>query len=180
VVEAKKRGIPNIKSTVEALGYMATPEAVKLFEKYKVLSKVELHSRHEIYVEQYVKHINIEAQASVDMVKRQYIPTVIRYTSELAETIGKLKAVSASSSVQKELLTKISALLESANKKLGILQTALDKAHAVKDLEARAAAFRDKVVAAMNDLRSDIDAIEPLFPAGLWPVPTYAEMLFKL
>src|SRR5205823_5404489 len=80
VKEAKKRGLPNIRSTVEALKYMATPEAAKLFEKYKVLTKGELHSRYEIYLEQYAKHINIEALASIDMVKKQYIPAVIGYT----------------------------------------------------------------------------------------------------
>ena len=180
VAEAKKRGLPNIKTGVEALDYMATPEAVKLFEKYKVLSKGELHARHEIYLEHYVKHVNIEAQAAVHMTKRLYFPAVIQFTERLSKTVAKLKSVAGSAKVQKELLTKVSGLLESANEKLSMLEASIVKAHAVSDVAKRAHAFRDKVVPAMNDLRKDIDALETLLPAELWPVPTYAEMLFKL
>ncbi|OGX14183.1 MAG: glutamine synthetase [Omnitrophica bacterium RIFOXYB12_FULL_50_7] len=180
VVEAKRRGLPNIKTGVEALASMATPEAVKLFEKYKVLSKGELHARHEIYLEHYVKHVNIEARASVHMVKRQYLPTVIGFTRDLARTVSKLKSVAVSSKVQKELLGEVTELLESASEKLTVLEEAIEKAHAVKDLVKRSEAFRDKVVVAAGELRKDIDALEGLMPASLWPVPTYAEMLFKL
>jgi glutamine synthetase len=179
-LEAKKRGLPNVKTGVEALASMATPEAIKLFEKYKVLSAGELHSRYEIYLEHYVKHVNIEARAAVHMVKRQYLPAVIEFTSDLAKTVSQLKGVAVSSKVQKELLGKVSGLLEAAAEKLVVLEGAIDKAHAVKDLVKRAEAFRDKVVVAAGDLRKDIDALEGLVPANLWPVPTYAEMLFKL
>lgn len=180
VVEAAKRGLPNIKTGIEALGHMATPEAEKLFEKYKVLSRKELHSRYEIYLEHYVKHVNIEAQAVVQMVRRQYLPAVIKATDSLAGTIGQLKAVGASVKVQKELLASLSGLLESATEKLAVLETAIEKAHHVGDIAKRAEVFRDKVVLSMNALRKDIDALEGLTPAELWPVPTYAEMLFKL
>jgi glutamine synthetase len=180
VKEAKKRGIPNIRSTVDALAAMATPEAEKLFEKYNVLSSKELHSRYEIYLEQYCKNINIEAQASIQMVRKQYIPTVIKFTRELAETVSVLKTSSAPVSVQKELLIKASSLLDSASNKVADLEELVKKTHHISDTPKRAAAFRDKVVPAMNDLRADIDALEGFVPAELWPVPTYAEMLFKL
>jgi glutamine synthetase len=180
VKEAKKRGLPNIKSTVEALSYMATPEAEKLFEKYKVLSAGELHSRYEIYLEIYAKRINIEAMASIDMVKKQYIPAVIAYTGELAKIIGRLKNVSAPVSVQKELLTKISALLDSASNNLADLEDAAKKAQAVHDAPKKAVLYRDKVFVAQNELRADIDALEMMLPADKWPVPSYAEMLLKL
>ena len=180
VKEAKKRGLPNIRSTVEALAAMATPGAEKLFEKYKVLAKEELHSRYEVYLEKYAKDINIEALASIDMVKKLYIPAVIRYTSELAEAIANLKAVSASVTIQKGLLTKISALLDSASGKLCDLEEAVKKAQSTHEAEARGKAYRDKVVPAMNALRSDIDTLESLLPASLWPVPSYADKLFKL
>jgi glutamine synthetase len=180
VAEAKKRGLPNVKTGVEALASMASPEAVKLFEKYKVLSKEELHARYEIYLEIYVKHVNIEAQAAVQMVKRQYLPAVIKFTKDLAKTVSELKAAGAPSKVQKELLAKVSALLESANEKLEVLESSIEKAHAVADIAKRAEAFRDKVFVAMSALRKDIDALEGLVSANLWPVPTYAEMLFKL
>ncbi len=180
VLEARKRGLPNVKTGIEALASMATPEAVKLFEKYKVLSAGELHARYEIYLEHYVKHVNIEARASVHMVKRQYLPAVIEFTKDLARTVSQLKSVAVSSKVQKALLGKVSELLESADEKLEVLEEAIEKAHAVKDLIKRAEVFRDKVVVAAGELRKDIDALEGLTPANLWPVPTYAEMLFKL
>ena len=180
VKEAKKRGLPNISSTVEALGKMATPEAEKLFEKYHVLGAKELHARYEIYLEQYAKNINIEARASISMVRKQYIPAVIEYTGDLGKTVMRLKGSGAPSKVQKELLMKISALLESADKHLAALEDTLKKAQAIHDAEKRGEAFRDKVVVAMNALRSDIDTLEYLMPAELWPVPSYAEMLFRL
>ncbi len=180
VKEAKKRGLPNIKSTVEAIKAMATPGAVKLFEKYKVLSKEETHSRYEIYLEQYAKHINIEALTSIDMVKKKYIPAVVCYAGELADTVNKLKAAGASAAVQKDLLAKASSLLESAHKKVAALESITKKAQAVSDALERAETYRDKVFVAMNDLRSDIDTLETMVPACLWPVPSYAEMLFKL
>jgi len=180
VKEAKKRGLPNIKSTVEAIKAMATPGAVKLFEKYKVLNQEETHSRYEIYLEQYAKHINIEALTSIDMVKKRYIPAVVCYAGELADTVNKLKAAGASAAVQKDLLAKASGLLESAHKKVAALESITKKAQAVSDALERAETYRDKVFVAMNDLRSDIDTLETMVPACLWPVPSYAEMLFKL
>ncbi len=180
VKEAKKRGLPNIRSTVEALGYMANASAVKLFEKYKVLSKEELHSRYEIYLEQYAKHINIEAQAAIDMVKRLYIPAVIHFTAGLAEAVAKLKAAGASATVQKELLEKASELLQSASKKLAKLEAETKKAQAISETHERAEVYRDRVFTAQAELRKDIDALEQIVSADLWPVPTYADMLFKL
>lgn len=180
VKEAKKRGLPNIRSTVDALSYMANAEAVRLFEKYKVLSKGELHSRYEIYLEQYVKQINIEAQASVHMTKRLFLPAVINYTGCLASTIGELSEASASTTVQKQLLSRISELLTAANNKLAVLENTLKKAQSLSDAKEKAEAFRDKVFTAMSALREEIDALEALMPANKWPVPTYAEMLFNL
>ena len=108
------------------------------------------------------------------------MPAAIKATGCLASSIGQLKAAAAPVKVQKELLGKVSGLLESANEKLKTLESSIEKAHAVKDVVKRAEAFRDKVVVAASDLRKNIDALEGLTPANLWPVPTYAEMLFKL
>jgi len=180
VAEAKKRGLPNIKTGIEALGHMATPEAAKLFDKYQVLSPKELHSRNEIYLEAYVKHVNIEAQASVQMVKRLFIPAGMKFAAELAGGIGALKSASAPATVQKELLAAVSGLLSATSEKVAVLEAAIEKAHHVADVAKRAEAFRDKVVVAMNALRKDIDTLEGVTPAEFWPVPTYAEMLFKL
>ncbi|OQA57760.1 MAG: Glutamine synthetase [Candidatus Omnitrophica bacterium ADurb.Bin277] len=180
IAEARKRELPNIRGGVEALAAMATPDAVRLFEKYKVLSRGELRSRHEIYLEGYIKHVNIEAQASVQMVKKQYLPAVIKFTEELAGAITRLKAAGSAAKVQKELLGKVTELLESSSEKLAALETSIVKAHHVEDLEKRAMTFRDKVVPSANALRKDIDALEEILPSRLWPVPSYADMLFKL
>ncbi len=179
VKEAKKRGLPNIQSTVEALKALVTEKAGKLFEKYKVLTKEELHSRYEVYLEQYAKQINIEALTAIEMVKRQYIPATICYTSRLARAIQRLKEVSVPATVQKEFLSKVSDLLASANKKLAALEGATKKAQSVGETYAKAVAYRDTVFKALGDLREDIDALETLVPTNLWPVPSYADMLFK-
>ena len=180
MVEAKKRGIPNITSTVEALKTMVSEKAIALFEKYKVLSEGELHSRYDIYLEHYVKVINIEAQAAIYMVKRQFIPSVIQYTGELAATIRELKAAVTPAPVQKAQLAEVSKLLASASKKLDALVAALKKAQGVGAIETKAKTYRDSVFPAQLALRADIDALETILPSDLWPVPTYAEMLFKL
>jgi glutamine synthetase len=180
VTEAKKRGLANVKSWIESLASMNTPEAHALFEKYGVLSARELESRYEIYVETYVKHINIEAKTAIQMVKNLYIPTVIEYTGELADTINSLKTAGASTSVQSELLNKISTLLESATKKVATLESATHAAHEISSTIKRAEAFRDKVFSAQTTLREDIDALETMVPTRLWPVPSYADMLFDL
>lgn len=180
VKEAKKRGLPNITSTVEALGAMANQSAIKLFEKYKVLSETELHSRYEIYLEGYAKHINIEALTSIDMVKKLYIPAAIKFASELAENILKLKSAGAKAPVQKALLADVSDLLESASKKLAKLEAETKKAQGISEAHHKAEAYRDKVFTAQADLRQDIDALEQIVPAREWPVPSYADMLFKL
>lgn len=180
VTEAEKRGLPNIKSTVEALGRMATPEAEALFAKYKVLSKEEIHSRYEIYLEQYAKHQNIEAQASIDMVRKLYLPAVMKYAGELGQVIATLKSISAPVDVQTKKIMAISSLLASSEAKLGKLEAVLKKAQEISETKEKAFSYREKVVPAMNELRGDIDGLEGYLPTGSWPVPSYADMLFKL
>jgi glutamine synthetase len=180
VTEAKKRGLPNVKSWIESLAAVNTPEAHALFEKYKVLSARELESRYEIYLETYAKHINIEAKTSITMARTQYLPAVVAYTGELAHVVSQLKSAGAPAEVQTELLNKVSSLLKSATKKLAVLEEATAKANAESHAKEKAEAFRDKVFPAQADLRADIDQLEMMLPNELWPVPTYAEMLFNL
>jgi len=175
--EAEKRGLPNVKTTVDALKSFITPKAIKLFAKYNVLSKEELHSRFDIYTEQFSKHINIEAQTAMQMARRLYFPAAIRYMTELGNSIA---VTGKSASVQKELQDTIGGLLASANKKLKKLEEETVKAQAIDKVDKQAVAFRDKVRTTLNDLRADIDAIEVLTPSDLWPVPVYSDMLFKL
>ena len=175
--EAAQRGLPNVKTTIDALKSFITPKAIKLFGKYNVLSKDELHSRYDIYTEQFSKQINIEALTAMQMVRRLFFPAAIRYMAELGNSIA---VAGKSAQVQKELLDSIGSLLASANKKLKKLETETAKAQAIDKVDKQAIAFRDKVRTGLVDLRADIDAIEELTPSDLWPVPVYSEMLFKL
>jgi glutamine synthetase len=177
VKEADRRGLPNVRNAVAALEAFVTPKAVKLFEKHKVLSKEELHSRYHIYLEQYAKHINIEALTAVQMVRRQYIPAVMRFMTELGASVA---ATGKHGTVQQTLLAEAGELLASVHKKAGQLESEASKARSIADVEKHATAFRDKVVPALASLRADVDELEAIVPADLWPVPTYSDMLFKL
>ncbi len=177
VREAEKRGLPNVGNTADALKNLIIPKAIELFGKYNVLTKDELHSRYEIYSEQYAKHLNIEARSAVQMVRRQYIPTVIRYISTLGASAS---AAGKHGGVQKKLLEQISSLLDSASKKVDKLETETRNARGIEDVGKQTAAFRDRVLPAMNALREDVDQLEELLPADIWPVPCYSELLFKL
>ena len=179
VKEAEKRGLPNIHSSIEAYEAMANKDAIRLFGKYNVLSKRELHSRYEVYLEQYIKHINIEARAAISMVKTQYLPAIVEYTGELAGIVNELKTAGADSSVQEALLNEVSELLKSAKAKVETLGENSKKASSLVNIEKKAAAYRDNVFTAQIELRKDIDALEQILPDSLWPVPTYADMLFN-
>ena len=180
VREAKKRGLSNVRNSVDALSSFVTDKAVKLFEKYEVLSHKELHSRYEIYVETYAKQVNIEGLAAIDMAKKQLIPAAVEYATFLADSISSFKALAVETPVQNDLLKKIGALLASSYKTLSVLEAAVSKAQGIAEAVEKAEAYRDEVVPAMQLLRSDIDAIEMLVPRDMWPIPTYAELLFKL
>ncbi len=175
--EAEKRGLPNVGNTVDALKAFVTKKAIKLFEKYNVLSKDELHSRYDIYLEQYAKHINIEAQTALQMVKRQYIPAGVRFMTELGNSV---KAAGNHAGVQKDLLAEVGGLLKSITKNAATLAKETSKALGASSVEKQGAAFRDKVVPALVSLRADVDALESVAPRDLWPVPTYSDLLFKL
>jgi len=178
--EAKKRGLPNVRNSVDALSSFITDKSLKLFEKYEVLSHKEIHSRYEIYVETYSKQVNIEALAAIDMAKKQLIPAAMEYATFLADSVASFNAASVEAPVQEDLLKKLGDLLKSSYKKLSTLESAVAKAKDVDDCVGKAEVYRDEVVTAMKALRVDIDSIEMLVPADMWPVPTYAELLFKL
>ncbi len=180
VAEAEKRGLPNVGNTVDALKAFTTEKALKLFEKYDVLSHKELHSRYEIYVEAYAKQINIEALVAIDMVKKQFLPAGLEYATFLADSIDDLKSVKGPAAIPEDILKKLSVILTSAYKNLGKLEAAVEKSQAISDTVKQAQSYRDKVFTAMQALRGDIDSLETLVPADTWPVPTYTDLLFKL
>ncbi|MBI4979717.1 MAG: glutamine synthetase III [Spirochaetes bacterium] len=175
VTEAAKRGLPNVRNAVDALASYVTPKAEKLFEKYSVLSKTELHSRYEIYTEQYAKHINIEAQTAVFMSRRLYIPAVLSFIAELQESIASAKTV-----VAEETRTAAAALIDAAYAKTKKLEANALAAKGLSSAVDQAKAYRDTVVSMLVELRADIDALERLVPQGIWPVPYYSDMLFDL
>jgi len=180
VREAEKRGLPNVRNSVDALKAFVTDKAVNLFEKYEVLSRKELHSRYEIYIDTYSKQIHIEALVAIDMVRKQFLPAAMEYGTFLADSLSSFQSVSIGASVQEDLLKKLGALLSSSYKNLAHLETAVAKAQGVSDCVRQAEAYRDKVIPVIQSLRGDIDAIETLVPGDMWPVPTYADLLFKL
>ena len=178
--EAEKRGLPNVANSVDALKAFVTDKSLKLFGKYGVLSHKEMHSRYEIYVETYAKQINIEALTAIDMVKKQFLPAGIEYATFLADSVGSFNSASVSAPVQEDLLKKLSSILASSYKNLTKLETAVSKTQAIADTVKKAESYRDKVVTSMQDLRKDIDALEMIVPKDMWPVPNYADLLFKL
>lgn len=178
--DAKKRGLPNVTNSVDALKAFVTDKAFGLFGAYGVFSKKELHSRYEIYVDHYAKQINIEALTAIDMAKKQLIPAGLEYATFLADSISSLRVATVDTSVQEDLLKKVSSLLTSSYANLTKLEKALVKAQAIGETVQKAETYRDMVVTSMQALRKDIDGLEMIVPADMWPVPTYAELLFKL
>ena len=180
VEEAERRGLPNIKNMVDALGCLTEDYAVELFEKHKVMTRVELSSRQEVGYEAYSKAINIEARTMIDMARKEIIPAVIKYTTTVAQSVAAVKAVGADASVQEASLAEISKHLVAMNAALEKLEAATDKAAAVEDAKAQAIAYRDNVFSAMAELREPADALEMLVDKSVWPFPTYADLLFNV
>jgi len=183
VEEAARRGLPNIKSTVESISALTTPESIRIFEKHHVFNSIELHSRAEIAYEGYIKIINIEALTMIDMAIKQIIPSVIGYTTSLSSSVRSIREVSDSMdvSVQTELLTKISSKLAEMNKALKVLEAENAKAAAFTgDIADQAAYYRDHVFTAMAALRVPADELEMMVDQKVWPFPTYGDLLFNV
>ncbi len=177
--EAARRGLPNITSMVEAIPALISEKAIRLFEKHQVFSKVELHSRYEILLEQYCKNINIEALTMIDMTKRQILPVAIKYATELALSINAIKSAGADTSVQSEVLNETSTYLVSLKQKLNELEKVTAEAKTIEDdYYVQGVFYRDEVFKAMGALRIEADKLETIIEAELWPMPTYAQMLF--
>ena len=157
VEEAEKRGLPNIRSMVEAIPALTTEKAVSMFEKFKVFTKAELESRAEIKFESYAKAINIEARTMIDMASKQIIPAIIKYTKDLADTVVAVKEAGADASVQAELLTEVSGLLAETKKALEALKVVADQAAAMEEGEDQARFYHFDVVPAMEALRTPVD-----------------------
>ena len=180
VVEAEKRGLPNIKSMIEAAETITTDKAVKLFEKFGIFTKVELESREEIIYETYAKSINIEALTMIDMAGKQIIPAVVKYTKSLADTVNAVEEAGADASVQLELLKTVSTKLASMQAALAKLKKLEEEASAMEDVKAQAFFYKDTVKAAMEELRVPADELEMIVDKEIWPIPTYGELMFEI
>jgi len=173
--EAKKRGLPNLKATPEALDVLVAPKNIALFEKYGVLSERELRSRYDIYMERYCKDINTEAQSALQIARTLILPAGYRYQGELVNTASKLKILG--QPVHMGTLEKLTGLVGDLEKKIDGLEKVLAH-HGASDLRGEVKHFHAEVIPVMLSLRETADQIETILPDDLWPLPTYREMLF--
>lgn len=182
VEEAKRRGLPNIKTMVDAIPALTTKKSITLFEKHRVFTKNELESRAEIQFEIYSKAINIEARTMIDMAGKQIIPAVIKYTTVLAKSINEIKsACNGDTSVQGELLNETLTLLSSMKTSLTKLEKVTEIASAIEDDSAKQAHYyKDEVMPAMEALRKPADKLEMIVDKELWPFPSYGDLLFEV
>ncbi|MBU3874332.1 glutamine synthetase III [Faecalicatena sp. AGMB00832] len=180
VEEAKRRGLPNITSMVEAIPAMTTDKAVELFEKFNVFTKAELESRAEIQYESYAKAINIEARTMIDMASKQIIPAIMRYTKTLADTVISVREAGADTTVQSELLTEVSNLLVETKNALNVLIQVTDTAAEKEEGEVQANYYHSDVVPAMDNLRAPVDQLEMIVDKDVWPMPSYGDLIFEV
>lgn len=182
IAEAEKRGLPNVKTMVDATASLLYQKTIEMFERQHVYTKTELESRAEINYEAYAKAINIEAKTMIHMASKEYIPAIISYVTSLGDSINSISAACAEAdlSVQKDLLTTCSSLLAKAQTALYALKDADKKANAMEEGKEQAEFFRDTVFTAMADLRAPIDELEMIVDKEYWPVPSYGDMLFEV
>ena len=178
--EAAKRGLPNKKNTPAALPALIDPKNIALMEEFGVLTKVEMYSRYEVELEHYAKIINIEALTMLEMARKQLLPAVNAYMSEVANTAASKLAVSESISVRSETKTlgRLSADADAMSDAIDTLQDAVDAAKALPSESEKAVAFHDNVLPAMDTLRAAADDAETLCGEDYWPLPSYSKMLY--
>ena len=178
--EAAKRGLPNKKNTPAALPALIDPKNIALMEEFGVLTKVEMYSRYEVELEHYAKVINIEALTMLEMARKQLLPAVNAYMSEVATTAASKLAVSENLSVRSETkaLTRLSADADAMSDAVDELQAAVDAAKALSDESAKAVAFHDDVLPKMDALRAAADDAETICGEDYWPLPSYSKMLY--
>ena len=181
VAEAERRGLPNIRSMVEAIPELTKPENVAMFEKFGVFTRTELESRAEVKYENYSKTINIEAKTMIDMASKQIIPAVVKYAKVLADSVIAVREAGISEvSVQKHLLEETSTLLKQTQRALDHLIEVEAKANAMEEGKELAEYNHEKVVAAMQDLRTPVDQLEMIVDKEMWPMPSYGDLIFEV
>jgi glutamine synthetase len=182
VVEAEKRGLSNLKTTPEALAAMLSDRNIAVFTKNGVFTEQELISRHEIFLENYTKTINIEALTMIDLANQKIVPSVIAYENELARLVAQKKSLGADfgASLEENLLKKISGLATCLEKRLAELTEQTVAVHGIEDSVEAAAAYREKVFTAMSELRLTVDELEMIVSEEYWALPSYGEILYSV
>ena len=180
VEEAERRGLPNIKSMVDAVPALTAPKAIKLFESFGVFTESELRSRAEIKYEAYAKAINIEAKSMIDIASKHIIPAVVSYTTELANSVIAVSEAGVDSSTQKELLDEVTKYLKEMKAALKKLTEVTEKASDITEGKDQATYFRDVVKVAMDELRAPADKLEMIVDKEFWPFPSYGDLLFEV
>ncbi len=180
--EAKRRGLPNLPTMVDAIPALTTDAAIDMFEHFKVFTKAELEARAEIQYEIYAKAINIEARTMIDMATKQIIPAVVKYTTVLAESVNQVRAAGKTYnvSVQEKLLEKTSALLAESYEALNHLVEVTAEIEKKEEGPERARYCLDVIMPAMTELRTPVDALEMIVDKEMWPMPSYGDLMFIL
>ncbi len=180
VEEAKRRGLPNLKSMVEAIPALTSEKTIALFEKFGVFTKTELVSRAEIKYENYAKAINIEARTMIDMASKQFVPAVVKYTKVLADTVLAVREAGVDTTVQLDMLTEVSVLLKEMKDALEVLKKVEDEAVVLPQGKQQAVFYYEKVVPAMEALRIPVDKLEMIVDKEAWPMPSYGDLIFEV
>ena len=179
VVEAERRGLPNLHSMVDAIPTLTTEKSIKMFEKFGVFTKGELESRVEVLYEQYSNTINIEGLATLDIAKKQIVPAVMKYQRKLANGVAELKTVGVDSSVQEKLLEDITANLKDLFAAIKKLEEDIPEAQALES-EAQARFYHDTIFTDMSAVREPADRLEMLVAKEDWPMPSYGDLIFEV
>ncbi|MDR0636672.1 MAG: glutamine synthetase III [Treponema sp.] len=180
VREAERRGLPNVKNTVDSLTVLTSSEIISLFETHKVFTKEEMESRYHIYLEKYSKQINIEAGVMIDMARRYIFPAATAFAGELADSAASLSSIGANNAPQAKRAKDIADLVAELYDETAKLDAVLIEAQGIEDAFAQAQAYSEKVRSAMDAVRARGDALEKLVAKDYWPFPGYEELLFKL
>jgi glutamine synthetase len=178
--EAAKRGLLNLRSTVDALPLLKTNENVALFERHGVFNRAEIDSRVDIILENYTKTIHIEALTLIEMINRDVIPAITAYTNLLCETVNNKNLIRVDSSVEYELIKRLSAANKEIFSLTSALKIAVASAERSKDILEKATEYRNNILTLMADIRKYADSAESVMPKNYWPYPTYGDLLFKI
>ena len=178
--EAEKRGLKSINTMVDAIATLSDEKTVQLFEKFQIFTKAELESRAEILYETYAKTINIEARTMIDMASRQIVPAVVAYSGRLAKTVNEMIQAGVTPVVQMGLLNDVNKELANLDTALAALKMAMDNVKDIKNEKELAEFFKDTIVPKMRRLRVPADNLERIVDKRVWPLPTYADLMFEV